>query len=252
MQLANNFHCGQVEPVHLDRWLGETYAELMSSSQRVDVPLGRRAPHANIRVVVADRNVITRIGIRAILERRADTAVVAEANNYDSIIDAVDEHGPDIVLVDLDLGDDTTRGLAICSEISERYPSSRVIVLAGSLNEMVVVEAIRRGAVGFLVKDDVSAEELNQAVRDVRSGQTVFGRNVAAILAKGIGGRVSTPTLSAREREIISLVGEGKSNKQIAGDLFISEGTVKFHLRNASVKLGAHSRAELVRKLSLL
>lgn len=224
----------------------------MTSEHREDVPLGRRAPHANVRVVVADRNVITRIGIRAILERRSDTAVVAEANNYDSIIDAVDEHGPDVVLFDLDLGDDTTRGLAICSEISERYPNSKVIVLATSLNELVVVEAIRRGAVGFLVKDDVSAEELNQAVRDVRTGQTVFGRNIAGILARGLGTRTASPTLSAREKEIIGLVGEGKSNKQIAAALFISEGTVKFHLRNASTKLDAHTRAELVRKVSLL
>lgn len=224
----------------------------MASEHRDDVPLGRRAPHANIRVVVADRNVITRIGIRAILERRSDTAVVAEANNYDSIIDAVDEHGPDVVLFDLDLGDDTTRGLAICSDIAERYPNSKVIILATSLNELVVVEAIRRGAMGFLVKDDVSAEDLNQAVRDVRGGQTVFGRNVAGILVKGLGNRAATPTLSAREREIISLVGEGKSNKQIAATLFISEGTVKFHLRNASTKLDAHSRAELVHKMSLL
>lgn len=224
----------------------------MNTDVRADVPLGRRAPHANIRVVVADRNVITRIGIRAILERRSDTAVVAEANNYDSIIDAVDEHGPDVVLIDLDLGDDTTRGLAICSEITERYPGSHIIVLASSLNELVVVEAIRRGAVGFLVKDDVSAEELNQAVRDVRAGDTVFGRNVAGILARGLGVRATAPALSAREREIIGLVGEGKSNKQIAAALFISEGTVKFHLRNASTKLDAHTRAELVHKMSLL
>ena len=216
------------------------------------MPLGRRAPHANVRVVVADRNVITRIGIRAILERRSDTAVVAEANNYDSILDAVDEHGPDVVLFDLDLGDDTTRGLTICSEIAERYPNSKIIVLASSLNELVVLEAIRRGAVGFLVKDDVSAEELNQAVRDVRTGETVFGRNVAGILARGLGTRASVPTLSSREREIISLVGEGKSNKQIAAALFISEGTVKFHLRNASTKLDAHTRAELVHKMTLL
>ena len=239
-------------PVHLDRWSVSAYAVDMSTEHRDDVPLGRRAPHANIRVVIADRNVITRIGIRAILERRSDTAVVAEANNYDSIIDAVDEHGPDVVLFDLDLGDDTTKGLAICGEISERYPSSRVVILASSLNEMVVVDAIRRGAVGFLVKDDVSAEELNQAVRDVRAGQTVFGRNVAGILAKGLGNRSAAPTLSTREREIIGLVGLGKSNKQIAADLFISEGTVKFHLRNASTKLDAHSRAELVRKMALL
>lgn len=213
------------------------------------MPLGRRAPHANIRVVVADRNVITRIGIRAILERRSDTAVVAEANNYDSILDAVDEHGPDVVLFDLDLGDDTTRGLTICNEIVERYPNSRVIVLASSINELVVVESIRRGAAGFLIKDDVSAEELSQAVRDVRSGQTVFGRNIAGILARGIGSRSASPSLSSREMEIIELVGQGKTNKQIATMLFISEGTVKFHLRNASTKLDAHTRAELVSKV---
>ena len=85
-------------------------SRLDSAPARSDVPLGRRSPMAKTRVVVADRNVITRVGIRSILERNSGVAVVAEATSYDAVIDAVDEHGPDVLIIDLDLGDDTTRG----------------------------------------------------------------------------------------------------------------------------------------------
>ena len=105
---------------------------------------------ATTRIVVADRNVITRVGIRSILERNAGMAVVAEATTYDAVIDAVDEHGPDIMIIDLDLGDDTTRGLTICEEISDRYPATKILVLANTLSELIVVEALRRGANGYL------------------------------------------------------------------------------------------------------
>ena len=98
----------------------------MDSEKRPDVPLGRRSPMAKTRVVVADRNVITRVGIRAILERNAGTAVVAEATTYETVLDAVDEHGPDVLVIDLDLGDDTTAGLKLCQEITERYEATRI------------------------------------------------------------------------------------------------------------------------------
>ena len=86
----------------------------MDKESRSDVPLGRRSPLASTRVMFADRNVITRVGIRSILERTSGMAVVAEATTYEAVIDGVDEHGPDVLLIDLDLGDDTTRGLKLC------------------------------------------------------------------------------------------------------------------------------------------
>ncbi len=221
----------------------------MDSDVRADVGLGRRSPTARTRVVVADRNVITRVGIRSILERNAGMAVVAEATSYEAALDAVDEHGPDVLIIDLDLGDDTTRGLKLCEEITDRFPATKILVLANTLSEMIVIEALRRGANGYLCKDDVKADELGKGVRAVQEGDTVLGRGVGSLIAHGLGStRGASERLTTREIEVIKAVGQGLSNKQIAHALFISESTVKFHLQNTSKKLNAKRRAEIVHK----
>ena len=224
----------------------------MPNDSRSDVPLGRRMPHAKTRVVIAEKNVVTRIGIRSILERTSGTAVVAEATSYDAVIDTVDEHGPDVLVIDLDLGDDTTRGLQLCEEISKRFPTTKVLVLAQTLSEFVVVDAIRRGASGFIIKDEIRADELQQAVLNVQRGEMVLGKGVGNVLARSLGSNVTQERLSDRELEIAQHLAHGLTNKEIAGKLFISESTVKFHIQNASKKVGAHNRTELVHKASLL
>lgn len=219
----------------------------MDNEVRSDVPLGRRSPMATTRIVVADRNVIIRVGLRSILERNAGIAVIAEATTYQAALDAVDEHGPDILIIDLDLGDDTTRGLKLCEEISERYPATKILVLANKLSELIVVEALRRGVTGYLTKDDVKADELTKGVKAVQAGDTVLGRGVSTLVAKGLGStRNQMAHLTDRELEVIRGVASGMSNKQIAQEMFVSESTVKFHLQNASRKLNAHRRAEIV------
>ena len=226
--------------------MGVTFTN-MNNDVRQDVALGRRSPNAKTRVVVADRNVITRVGLRSILERNPGMAVVAEATTYEAALDAVDEHGPDVLLIDLDLGDDTTRGLKLCEEIVERFPNTKILVLAQTLSEMIVIEALRRGANGYLVKDDVKADELGKGVKAVQDGDTVLGRGVGGLVAKGLGAnRDAAERLTDREINVIRLVAKGFSNKQIAHEIFLSESTVKFHLQNASKKLNAHRRAEIV------
>jgi DNA-binding NarL/FixJ family response regulator len=221
----------------------------MNSEVRPDVSLGRRSPNAKTRVVVADRNVITRVGIRSILERNSGMAVVAEATTYEAALDAVDEHGPDVLLIDLDLGDDTTRGLKLCEEIVERFPQTKILVLAQTLSEMIVIEALRRGANGYLVKDEVKADELGKGVKAVQDGETVLGKGVGSMVARGLGSTRGLPErLTDRELDVIKLVAKGLSNKQIAHEIFLSESTVKFHLQNASKKLNAHRRAEIVHR----
>jgi hypothetical protein len=224
----------------------------MPNDSRSDVPLGRRMPNAKTRVVIADKNVVTRIGIRAILERTSGTAVVAEATSYDAVLDTVDEHGPDVLVIDLDLGDDTTRGLQLCEEISKRFPTTKVLVLAQTLSEFVVVDAIRRGASGFIIKDEIRADELQQAVLNVQRGEMVLGKGVGNVLARSLGSNVTQERLSDRELEIAQHLAHGLTNKEISSKLFISESTVKFHIQNASKKVGAHNRTELVHKASLL
>ena len=221
----------------------------MENESRSDVPLGRRMPMATTRIVVADRNVITRVGLRSILERNSGMAVIAEATSYDATLDAVDEHGPDVLIIDLDLGDDTTRGLKLIEEINDRYPTTKVLVLANSLSELIVVEALRRGAGGYLCKDDVKADELGKGVKAVQEGETVLGKGVGKLVAHSLGSdRKQSEHLTDRELEVIKQVAKGLSNKQIAHQMFVSESTVKFHLQNASKKLGTHRRAEIVHR----
>jgi DNA-binding NarL/FixJ family response regulator len=126
------------------------------------------------------------------------------------------------------------------------------LVLANSLSEMIVVEALRRGASGYLVKDDVKADELGKGVRAVQDGETVLGRGVGSMVARGLGSsRGAGEHLTDRELDVIKAVAKGLSNKQIAHELFVSESTVKFHLQNASKKLGAHRRAEIVHRAAV-
>lgn len=222
----------------------------MERETRPDVPLGRRMPQATTRIVVADRNVITRVGLRSILERNTGFAVIAEATSYDAVIDAVDEHGPDVLIIDLDLGDDTTRGLKVVEEITERYQATKVLVLANTLSEMIVVEALRRGANGYLCKDDVKADELGKGVKAIQDGETVLGKGVGNLVAHSLGSSRQTEHLTDREIDVIKHVAKGLSTKQIAVAMFITESTIKFHLQNASRKLGAHRRAEIVHRAS--
>ena len=222
----------------------------MDRETRSDVPLGRRMPQATTRIVVADRNVITRVGLRSILERNPGFAVIAEATSYDAVIDTVDEHGPDVLIIDLDLGDDTTRGLKVVEEVTERYSNTKVLVLANTLSEMIVVEALRRGANGYLCKDDVKADELGKGVKAIQEGETVLGKGVGNLVAHSLGSTRQTEHLTDREVDVIKHVAKGLSTKQIAVAMYISESTIKFHLQNASRKLGAHRRAEIVHRAS--
>ncbi|MEN9603983.1 MAG: hypothetical protein RLZZ06_445 [Actinomycetota bacterium] len=220
----------------------------MDREIRSDVPLGRRMPQATTRIVVADRNVITRVGLRSILERNSGFAVIAEATTYDAALDAVDEHGPDVLIIDLDLGDDTTRGFKLVEDIADRYPQTKVLVLANTLSEMIIVEALRRGANGYLCKDEVKADELGKGVKAVQDGETVLGKGVGKLVAHSLGSTRQVERLTDRELDVIKLVAKGLSNKQIAAQMFVSESTVKFHLQNASRKLGTHRRAEIVHR----
>lgn len=224
----------------------------MEHEARQDVPLGRRSPMARTRIVVADRNVISRVGIRSILERTPDVAVVAESTTYDGVIDAVDEHGPDVLIIDLDLGDDTTRGLKVCEDISDKYPHTKVLVLAQTLSELIVVEALRRGVTGYLCKDEVKADELIKGVKAIQEGETVLGKGVGSLVARGLGStRGAGKHLSDRELEVIRLLANGLSNKQIATSLFVTESTIKFHIQNVCKKLNVHSRTEIVHRATV-
>jgi two-component system, NarL family, response regulator DevR len=215
---------------------------------RSDVALGRRSPQALTRVVIADKTVIARVGIRTILERSQGTAVVAETASYEATLQAIEEHAPDVLVIDLDLGDDTTRGLQLCERISNHYDdATRIMVVARSVSEFVVVEALKRGVLGFFLKDQVTADELQKACKAVQRGETVLGAGISSLIAKSLGARdSSSEQLSDRELDVLRLLARGHGNKEIARELFISESTVKFHVHNICKKMGVTKRTQVV------
>jgi len=203
---------------------------------------------ARTRVVIADKTVIARVGIRTILERSQGTAVVAETSTYESTLQAIEEHAPDVLVIDLDLGDDTTKGLQLCEQISRRYSdATQVLVVARSVSEFVVIEALKRGVLGFFLKDQVTADELQKAVKAVQQGETVLGGGISSLIAKSLSAREgSGEQLSDRELDVLRLLARGHGNKEIARELFISESTVKFHVHNICKKMGVTKRAQVV------
>jgi two-component system, NarL family, response regulator DevR len=211
----------------------------------LSLPRSYRAPNARIRIALVDSNVIFRAGVRSVLERRPGIAVVSECGDAATALDQIASLEPDMAIVDVDLEDDTTKGLALLQELARQFTRMRTLVLTTAVSELIVVESLRRGAAGYALKH-VSPDELGRMVHAIDLGESAFSAEVASVVARTIGGQVPTEArLSAREREVVRLVAQGRSNRQIAADLFISESTAKFHVRNAMRKLGVSRRAEV-------
>jgi two-component system, NarL family, response regulator DevR len=211
----------------------------------LSLPRSYRAPNARIRIALVDSNVIFRAGVRSVLERRPGIAVVSECGDAPTALDQIASLEPDMAIVDVDLEDETTRGLALLQDLHTQFPRMRTLVLTTAVSELIVVEALRRGAAGYALKHS-SPDELGRMVQAIDHGESAFSSEVASVVARTIGGQVpSEATLSGREREVVALITRGQSNRQIANALFISESTVKFHVRNAMRKLGVTRRAEV-------
>lgn len=201
-----------------------------------------------IRLVIVDDHAIIRHGLRTMLEREQDLLVVAEAGTAEEARAATAEHHPDVVLLDLKLGEDDEAGLEVCRALISIDPSVRILVLTTFLNERLVVEAIRSGAKGYVLKD-VDVEGLCRSIRAVRAGESAFDSHSAAVVVQSLAGEKAPGdevTFTAREAEVVRLLAHGLSNREIGRTLFISETTVKFHVHNVMAKLGVRRRAEVV------
>lgn len=198
-----------------------------------------------IRIVVVDDHTLVRAGVREILESRPDLAVVAEAADSAGAVAAVAEHRPDIVLLDVELpGGEVTETVTRMRSLS---PRSRVIIVSMHDGALLLQRLIAAGVHGYLNKG-IDREELVSAIRTVHKGQD---RAVLAISMNSLSqmhGRSVQNPLSEREQEVLTLVAGALSNSQIASRLHITEATVKRHLRNVFVKLGAVSRIDAVNK----
>jgi DNA-binding NarL/FixJ family response regulator len=203
---------------------------------------------ASARVLLVDDHAIVRRGLRSILELETDVSVVAEAGGRAEALRALESARPDVVLLDLKLSPDhDAEGLELCSEIVERRPESHVVVLSTFLDEQLLKEALRRGAKAYVLKE-VDVVELVRIIRAVSRGESGFdSRSAALVRALAAGGHAeeAEPALTEREREVVELVARGLTNREIGRRIFVSESTVKFHVRNVMRKLGVRHRAEV-------
>ncbi len=203
-----------------------------------------------LRIVLVDDHAIVRQGLKSILEREHDITVTGEAATAAEARAVVERTRPDIVLLDLKLstGSDT-EGLDVCAELTARYPDVGVLVLTTFLDDALVVEAIHRGARGYVIKD-VDTTGLVSSIRAVARGESAFDSRSMSAMVRSIRTAPEEPVLTAREQNVLELLARGLSNRDIGARLYISETTVKFHVRNIMRKIGASSRAEAVYEAS--
>ena len=202
-------------------------------------PAATTAASKPIRVLLADDHIMVLEGLAAIIGRQADMCVVAAASDGREAVDLWQQHRPDVTLLDLRMP--KLDGVAALEEIRRRDASARIIVLTTFDTDHDIYQAIRNGAKGYLLKD-VRREELLDCIRRVYVGETCIPLPLTAKLVAGI----SSDALTKRECEVLTLLAHGKSNKEIGAHLFISETTVKSHLRAIFNKLNVLSRTEAI------
>jgi len=203
-----------------------------------------------ITIMIIDDHVVIRSGLRMLIEHDQRMAVVAQAGNRLEALERATSARPDVIILDLLLGDDD--GLSFLPELCQASPNSRVLVLTGVQNPDSHRRAIRRGAMGIVLKEH-AAEQLLKAIMKVHEGEVWIERSMMGSMIQ----ELNKPThvdpeltkiesLTDREREVISLIGEGLKNKQVGERLFISETTVTHHLSSVFSKLEVSDRLELI------
>jgi len=203
--------------------------------------------HSNASILLVDDHPLLRKGLRQLIELEDDLNVIGEASDGQSAVKLAQELEPDIILLDLNMqGMD---GLDTLKVIRDTNTSSRIIMLTVSDNDEDIVCAITYGADGYLLKD-MDPEEILEKLREAAQGKMVFSPKLTHVLAGAIrGGGANTKTnllskLTSREHEILKQLARGLSNKLIARELDISDGTVKVHVKHILKKLSLNSRVE--------
>jgi DNA-binding NarL/FixJ family response regulator len=200
-----------------------------------------------IRTLLADDHTILRQGLRRILESHRDITVVAEASTGLQAVDLAREHLPDVAV--LDIGMKELNGIEAAAQITRHSRKTAVLILSMHDDENYVLKAVQAGARGYLLKDSVE-EEIILAIQHLHAGKSFFSPAIARILFDSSGEPQAIDeryhSLTERERQIYQLLGEGKSNRDVAGRLGLSLHTVETHRTRIMQKLEVHSGAELV------
>ena len=203
-----------------------------------------------LRILVGDDHTLVRQGIRKILEDHEDWKVVAEASDGRDAVRQALVSLPDIAI--LDIGMPVLNGIEAARQIARRLPAVRILILSMHADEAYIIQALKAGATGYMLKDSADAD-LIRGVEAVAAGKSFFSPAVARVMLddyvrhlaeKGIADRFDS--LSEREREIFQLIAEGHSNKAVADLLCVSPATVETHRAHVMQKLDVHNTAELV------
>lgn len=196
-----------------------------------------------IGVLIADDHPVVRQGLRTFLALQEDVEVVGEAGDGEEAVARARELLPDVALVDLVMP--KLDGIEAIRRIREASPSTKAIVLTSFADDDKVVPAVKAGAAGYLLKD-VAPDDLIDAIRRVHRGEALLHAAVAARLMQEVSHDAERPgaALTAREREVLRLIAHGRSNREIASDLVLSEKTVKTHVSNILAKLHLADRTQ--------
>jgi two-component system, NarL family, response regulator LiaR len=194
-----------------------------------------------IRILIADDHSVVRQGLRMFLALDPELEVVGEAADGAEALRLARQLRPDVVLMDLLMP--VMDGIAATAAIRHELPDTEVLALTSVLEDASVVGAVRAGAIGYLLKD-TQADALCQAIKSAAAGQVQLTPKAAARLMQAVSAPESPVDLTERETEVLRLLAQGQSNKQIAHSLHISEKTVKTHVSNILSKLGVQSRTQ--------
>jgi two-component system, NarL family, response regulator NreC len=203
-----------------------------------------------IRIIIADDHQILRQGLRTLLEKEPDMEVVAEAEDGRKTVILVNDLTPHVVIMDVNMPD--LNGIEATRQILTEHPDMKIIALSMHADRRFVINMLKAGAHGYLLKD-CAFEELAYAIRLVMANKTYLSPGVAEIVVKDYVSRIPSPVqtafsvLTAREREVLQLMAEGKSTANIAELLHISIKTVETHRQQIMHKLGIRSVAELTK-----
>jgi two-component system response regulator NreC len=201
-----------------------------------------------IKIMLVDDHGVLRAGLRALLSSEKDMQVVGEAGNVTEALRLAGELAPDVVLMDISLPDDS--GIEATLKIKMRHPKTSILILTIHEDESLLRAAIQSGASGYILKRAVASELVN-AIRSVYAGDMyihpAMTRSLVGESASLSAVGESTPTLTARELDVLRLIAQGFTNRQIADKLTLSIRTVESHRANLMEKLDLHSRVELVR-----
>jgi two-component system, NarL family, response regulator NreC len=203
-----------------------------------------------VRILLADDHTVMRAGLRALLERQPNLEVVGEGENGRQTVELAVSLRPDVVV--MDVGMPVLNGIEATKTIVTQRPATAVVILSVHADESYVMRALKAGARGYLLKDS-AATDLISAIQAVSQGKSFFSSTIRLILAEDYARAIkkkgvadSYELLTPREREILQLLAEGKTNKEVASSLDISVYTAETHRGNILQKLNLHSLAELV------